>query len=247
TPTRVPHDCPGEGAVSLGRGLAPCSTQCGHPGAHGDGPPVRGPAERRGHHRDHLRPAGSREARRGLDPEQGLADRAGRRSGADADLHRDESPGRSLVGLGRPEDPLRVSARQRVDSSGTPGRGLWGDAFRRLRRNTGATVGGGVFLLIVLVAVTAPLLAPDDPIRLNVSESLEPPGGRHWLGTDQFGRDVLSRIIYGARISVAMGFVAVTISVVAGSVLGLLSGFYRGTVDLLVMRLVDVMLAFPGI
>src|SRR5262249_5112086 len=158
-----------------------------------------------------------------------------------------ESPGRSLVRLRRPEDPLRVSARQRVDSSGTPERGLWGDAFRRLRRNTGATVGGGVFLLIVLVAVTAPLLAPDDPIRLNVSESLEPPGGRHWLGTDQFGRDVLSRIIYGARISVAMGFVAVTISVVAGSVLGLLSGFYRGTVDLLVMRLVDVMLAFPGI
>ena len=84
-------------------------------------------------------------------------------------------------------------------------------------------------------------------IRLNVAVSLEPPGARYWLGTDQFGRDVLSRIIYGARVSVAMGLVAVTISVVAGSVLGLLSGYYRGTVDLVVMRLVDVMLAFPGI
>jgi peptide/nickel transport system permease protein len=140
-----------------------------------------------------------------------------------------------------------VSARRRAESTGTAERGLWGDAFRRLRRNTGASAGGAVFLLIVVVAVAAPLLAPDDPIRLNVSESLAPPGRPHWLGTDQFGRDVLSRIIYGARISVAMGLVAVTISVVAGSVLGLLSGYYRGTVDLLVMRLVDVMLAFPGI
>ena len=140
-----------------------------------------------------------------------------------------------------------MSARRRFGATAPTERGLWSDAFRRLRRNTGATVGGGVFLLIVVVAIAAPVLAPEDPIRLNVSQSLEPPGGQHWLGTDQFGRDVLSRIIYGARISVAMGFVAVTISVVAGSVLGLLSGYYRGTVDLFVMRLVDVMLAFPGI
>src|SRR5262249_19334579 len=151
---------------------------------------------------------------------QGSADRAGRRPGARVDLHRDEPAGRSLVRPRRPEDPVRVSARRRVGSSGPAERGLWGDAVRRLRRNTGATVGGGVFLLIVAVAIAAPLLAPDDPIRLNVAESLAPPGERHWLGTDQFGRDVLSRIIYGARISVAMGFVAVTISVVAGSVLG---------------------------
>jgi peptide/nickel transport system permease protein len=126
-------------------------------------------------------------------------------------------------------------------------RGPWGDALWRLRGNRSATVGGAIFLLIVAAAVVAPTLAPHDPIRLNVAVSLEPPGARYWLGTDQFGRDVLSRIIYGARVSVAMGLVAVTISVVAGSVLGLLSGYYRGTVDLVVMRLVDVMLAFPGI
>jgi peptide/nickel transport system permease protein len=101
--------------------------------------------------------------------------------------------------------------------------------------------------MIVAVAAAAPWLAPHDPVRLNVAESLEPPGPRHWLGTDQFGRDVLSRIVYGARVSVATGLVAVTISVVGGSVLGLVSGYYRGTVDLFVMRLVDVMLAFPGI
>jgi peptide/nickel transport system permease protein len=127
------------------------------------------------------------------------------------------------------------------------GRSLWGDAWRRLVRNRGATAGGLVFLLVALIALAAPVLAPHDPVRLNVVESLEPPGARHWLGTDQFGRDVLSRIIYGSRVSVAMGIVAVTISVGAGSILGLLAGFYRGLVDLVVMRLVDVMLAFPGI
>jgi peptide/nickel transport system permease protein len=97
------------------------------------------------------------------------------------------------------------------------------------------------------MALAAPLLTSHDPIRLNVAESLEPPSARHWLGTDQFGRDVLARIVYGARVSMAMGVVAVTISVLAGSTLGLLSGYYRGLIDLLVMRLVDVMLAFPGI
>ena len=129
----------------------------------------------------------------------------------------------------------------------TGGQGLWSDAFRRLVRSRGATAGGVIFGLFVIMALAAPLLTPHDPIRLNVVESLEPPSARHWLGTDQFGRDVLARVIYGARVSMAMGVVAVTISVVLGSALGLVSGYYRGTVDLLVMRLVDVMLAFPGI
>lgn len=126
-------------------------------------------------------------------------------------------------------------------------RSLWSDAMRRLLANRGAAVGGVIFLLIILVAIIAPLLAPYDPIKLNVVDSLQAPSGRHWLGTDQFGRDILSRIIYGARISVAMGLVAVAISVVGGSVLGLVSGYFRGVTDMLVSRLVDVMLGFPGI
>lgn len=129
----------------------------------------------------------------------------------------------------------------------TGGQGLWADAFRRLVKSRGATSGGVIFGLFVFMALAAPLLTPYDPIRLNVVESLEPPSARHWLGTDQFGRDVLARVIYGARVSMAMGVVAVTISVVLGLALGLVSGYYCGTVDLLVMRLVDVMLAFPGI
>jgi peptide/nickel transport system permease protein len=100
--------------------------------------------------------------------------------------------------------------------TGRRGRSPWGDALRRLARNRGATAGGLVFLLVVLLAVAAPVLAPHDPVRFNVASSLEPPGARYWLGTDQFGRDVLSRIIYGSRVSVAMGIVAVTISVGGG-------------------------------
>lgn len=126
-------------------------------------------------------------------------------------------------------------------------RGLWRDAFGRLLANRGAVAGGAVFILIVATAIAAPAIAPGNPIALNVSQSLDAPGPRHWLGTDQFGRDILSRILYGARTSLAMGLVAVAISVAGGAMLGLLSGFYRGGVDLSVMRLVDVMLAFPGI
>jgi peptide/nickel transport system permease protein len=120
-------------------------------------------------------------------------------------------------------------------------------ALRRLSRNRAALAGLVVFSLIVLVAITAPLIAPYNPNALNPADSLQPPGSAHWLGTDSFGRDMLSRIIYGSRISVQVGFVAVTISVVGGAILGLLSGYHRGWVDMLVSRLTDVMQAFPGI
>jgi len=128
-----------------------------------------------------------------------------------------------------------------------PARGLWGDVLRRLARNRAALTGFSVFVLIILMAIFAPVIAPHNPIKLNVTDSLLPPGGQYVMGTDSFGRDVLSRIVYGARVSVQMGFVAVAISVVAGSLLGLVSGYYRGIVDMVVARFTDVMLAFPGI
>ncbi len=126
-------------------------------------------------------------------------------------------------------------------------RGLWLDVLARLLRNRAAVAGGVVFLLLVLVALAAPLLAPYDPVKLNPVDSLLPPGQPYVFGTDSFGRDVLSRVIFGAQTSLVMGLVAVAISVTSGSVLGLIAGYYRGTVDILVMRLADVMLAFPGI
>jgi peptide/nickel transport system permease protein len=134
-----------------------------------------------------------------------------------------------------------------MEFQGRAARSLWGDAFIRLRRNRGALAGAVIFVLIVVMAITAPVIAPHDPIKLNARESLREPGREYWMGTDQFGRDILTRIIYGARVSLAMGFVAVAISVTAGSLIGLLAGYYRGAVDMVAGRLVDVMLAFPGI
>jgi peptide/nickel transport system permease protein len=139
-----------------------------------------------------------------------------------------------------------VSGHGLAAAAGRP-RSLWRDAYRRLLRNKGAVVGGIVFVLIILMALTAPLLAPHDPIALSPRQSLQQPNATFWFGTDQFGRDVLSRIISGARVSVAMGLVAVTIAVTGGSLIGLLVGYYQGWLDMAVGRLVDVMFAFPGI
>src|SRR5690242_16212733 len=126
-------------------------------------------------------------------------------------------------------------------------RGLWRDALHQLALNKGAIAGAIVFVLIVFMAFAAGMIAPYDPIKLNPIASLQSPSLHHLMGTDQFGRDILSRVIFGARVSVAMGLVAVAISVTTGAVLGLISGYYLGAIDMVVMRLVDVMLAFPGI
>jgi peptide/nickel transport system permease protein len=126
-------------------------------------------------------------------------------------------------------------------------RSLWRDAWRKLRRNRVAMAGGIVFLIIVLIALFAPLIAPQDPAAMAPRESLQPPSATHRFGTDQFGRDIFSRVIFGARISLQMGLVAMAIAVTSGTLLGLLTGYYPGWLDLIVGRLVDVMQAFPGI
>src|SRR5215470_15328632 len=101
--------------------------------------------------------------------------------------------------------------------------------------------------IFVAMAVAAPLVAPHDPLAQDLALRLEPPSHTNLLGTDDFGRDVLSRVLYGARISLRVGIVAVAISLFIGGAIGLVSGFYGGTVDLLVMRVMDVVLAFPAI
>ncbi len=100
-------------------------------------------------------------------------------------------------------------------------------------------------LLIVLVAVFAPWVAPHDPLQQNIAFRLEPPSAEFLLGTDTYGRDVLSRLIYGARVSLLVGFVAVLIAMVIGSSLGILAGYVGGMVDRSIMGLVDVLLSFP--
>jgi peptide/nickel transport system permease protein len=125
--------------------------------------------------------------------------------------------------------------------------GPWAEAFRRLRRRRSALAGLALVLAFALAALLAPLLAPADPLKSDFARSLQAPSREAPLGRDELGRDVLSRILYGARISLTIGVVAVGIGVLLGVPLGAVSGYFGGRVDLLVQRVVDVMLAFPGI
>src|SRR5689334_24394991 len=128
-------------------------------------------------------------------------------------------------------------------SSVRSGPRLW----KRLLRNRSALVGGSILLLIVLIALAAPLVSPYDPIRSNQRLSLTPPSADHLMGTDRFGRDILSRVIWAGQASLPIGLVAVAIGVLFGVSVGLLAGYYGGWVDAISMRIVDLLLAFPGI
>ncbi|MBI4253533.1 MAG: ABC transporter permease [Candidatus Rokubacteria bacterium] len=117
--------------------------------------------------------------------------------------------------------------------------------WRALRKNRLALVGGVVVVCLALLAILAPVLAPWDPNRPDVKRILEPPSRAHLLGTDQLGRDVLARMLYGSRVSLAVGFVSVGIAALIGIMLGAAAGYHGGTMDAAIMRLVDLMLVFP--
>lgn len=124
---------------------------------------------------------------------------------------------------------------------------LWDQIKRMARQNKLAAFSAVVIMVIVLAAVFAPLAAPYDPYSQALTSRLQAPGPSHLLGTDELGRDVLSRIIYGARISFTIGLVPTLVSMFIGTVLGLFAGFYGGKTDFIIMRLADVMLAFPSL
>jgi len=117
--------------------------------------------------------------------------------------------------------------------------------WRTFSRNQLACVGAVVVGILVAIAALAPALAPWDPTKTDMKRILEGPSATHWLGTDQIGRDVLSRLLYGSRISLAVGFVSVGIAVLIGILLGAAAGYNGGIVDAFIMRLVDLMLVFP--
>ena len=118
---------------------------------------------------------------------------------------------------------------------------------RRVARHRGAVAGLAVVVLLLIVAAFAPLLAPFDPGAQALDSGLSGPSRSHWLGQDRLGRDLLSRLLHGARISVAVGLGTVSLSLAIGLLVGSASGFFGGKVDHLFMRLADVLLAFPGI
>jgi oligopeptide transport system permease protein len=128
-----------------------------------------------------------------------------------------------------------------------PSRGQWRDAWRRLSRNPLAMVGLAAVVLLLVIAVLAPLLAPFDPTQQNYGEISHPPGGAHPFGTDQLGRDLLSRIIWGARISIAIGIFTQLIVLAIGLPIGAIAGALGGRADNLLMRFVDIVYAFPDL
>lgn len=124
---------------------------------------------------------------------------------------------------------------------------LWDQIKTMIRQNKLAALSAVIIAVIALAAIFAPLAAPYDPYAQTLTARLQAPGGAHILGTDELGRDVFSRIIYGARVSLLVGLVPTIISMAVGTVLGLCAGFYGGKVDFAIMRLADVMLAFPSL
>jgi peptide/nickel transport system permease protein len=118
--------------------------------------------------------------------------------------------------------------------------------MRRLFRRRLVLVGTLVLMLIIMLAVFAPLLSPWSPTAIRVAQRLKPPSLQHWFGTDEFGRDILARIMFGARASLGIGLAVVAVAMACGTLLGLLAGYFR-TLDALIMRLVDAMMALPDI
>ena len=136
-------------------------------------------------------------------------------------------------------DPARAAAPR--------GSGFWAYTLHRVVRNRAAVAGGTVVVLFIAVALFAPVLSPYDPLKGRLGERLRAPSGAHWLGTDELGRDVLSRVLHGARITVQIQLAAVGLALAVGAALGLAAGYIGRWVDQLIMRLMDILMAFPGI
>ena len=119
--------------------------------------------------------------------------------------------------------------------------------WRRFRKETTAVVGLAIIILFALLALLAPLVSPYDPLTQNISHSLATPGAVHWFGADKLGRDILSRILYGARISLLSGVSVILVAGLFGSIVGLLAGYNRGWMDEVLMRGTDIFFAFPSL
>lgn len=145
-------------------------------------------------------------------------------------------------------EPRAVAGGPGALPEGLPRResGLMRDTWRMLRRSASGQGGMILILLFGLVAVCAPALSPKDPLEQSIAHRLRPPSFANLLGTDELGRDVLSRLIFGSRLSLGVGVIAVLIAMLLGGLVGLAAGFQRGLLDNVLMRLMDIMMAFPS-
>lgn len=128
-----------------------------------------------------------------------------------------------------------------------PAKGPFADFVSRFTKSTSAMIGLGLLIMLVFCAVFAPVLAPYDPYESNLPQALQPPSSEHIMGTDELGRDIFSRILYGARISLIVGVEAVGLALICGVILGALAGYYGGKTDTGIMGIMDIMLSFPDI
>lgn len=132
-----------------------------------------------------------------------------------------------------------------------PAQSYWSESWERLRGNRVGMAAGAVVLLMVAIALVAPLLATyvfhHNPYSIDLSATFSPPNKVHWLGTDEDGRDTLTRLVYGAQVTLTVAFLAVAVSVLVGGTVGLVAGFYGGGIDNVLMRFVDILLAIPAI
>jgi peptide/nickel transport system permease protein len=134
-----------------------------------------------------------------------------------------------------------------VRSNESPSRSFGHDVWRRFRKTPGSLVGAAIVSVVVVIALAAPLIAGSDPLAQNLAQQAQAPSAAHWFGTDKLGRDLFARIVYGARISIRIGFVAVGLAITAGTLIGSIAGYAGGRVDALLMGAMDIMLAFPSI
>jgi peptide/nickel transport system permease protein len=119
--------------------------------------------------------------------------------------------------------------------------------IRQFFKNKGAVAGAVLLVLVLLVAILAPLLAPHDPFEMYTEDQLASPGKKYLMGTDQYGRDILSRVIHGARVSLKVGLIANLFAVSLGMLIGISAGYYGGRFDFIIMRFMDMIFAFPGL
>ncbi|MGG2056533.1 nickel transporter permease [Lysinibacillus pakistanensis] len=124
--------------------------------------------------------------------------------------------------------------------------GPWLEGWRSFKKSKVSLIGAGIVLFFILLAIVGPYLAPQDINEQNFAKRLLAPSSEHWFGTDDFGRDIFSRIIHGARISLWVGFFSVILSVIVGSLLGIIAGYYGKWIDTIISRIFDIMLAFPS-
>lgn len=118
--------------------------------------------------------------------------------------------------------------------------------IKKFSKNKRAVIGLSVVIIFIILAIIAPIISPYNPIEQNMGERLHSPSATHIFGTDEFGRDIFSRVLYGTRISLATGVVSVLVAVIFGVIFGTLSGYFGGIVDTVIMRIMDVFMAFPS-